>query len=233
MKLQGLRVKFLFIFMLIWFCSNIYAENISVHSKLWLSSTLIGPLSERNKNLKYYLEPGVRLIDDEFVISQALLHVGLGYQIQKDLTPFFLYAYFTNINTSGDVVHENRITQQLNWDNIIKIKTLSLSSRARLQERNQVNTPGWAVRFRDRLIVKMPFQNWEKHSLMIFEEPFFNINHPSWVSISTFAENRAFIGIETEISKTAVIDFGYMNQYISGKPNQVNHVIYIALNSKS
>lgn len=233
MRLQGLHTKFLFLLMTIWLCSNIYADNTSVHSKLWLTSTLIGPLSENNKKIKYYLEPSVRLIDDESVISQALLHAGVGYEIKKDLTPFFIYAYFTNINTSGVVTHENRLTQQLNWDNIIKVKTFSLSSRTRLQERNQVNTPGWAVRFRPRLIAKMPFQNWEKHSLMIFEEPFFNINHPSWVSISTFAENRVFIGIETEISKTTAIDVGYMNQYQSGKPNMINHAIYISLNSKS
>lgn len=209
--------------------TSLFAKDLQVHTKLWLTGTFIGPLTEENKKLKYYLDSRLRLIDDTYILDQDRVYAGLGYEVTPNFTPFICGAYIINESTSGVITHEYRIFEQFIW-NMIHNSSLSLSNRTRLEERRDTNQSQWAYRLREQFTLKIPFKRWKKYSFLTFDEVFLNLNYPQWVDHRFFAENRAFVGIERTISKAWSFDVGYINQYQFSTPNKMSNGIYLAIN---
>lgn len=205
-----------------------FSSQLHTHSKIWGSAVFIGELIKDTK-VKYYLEPQLRFIDNRYKFEESLLYAGLGFQTLPSVTLFLGGAWMTAKMSNGNLLHQNRIWQQANWTPIEK-SYVSLISRTRLEERKNQAESQWAVRFRERLMLRMPFKNLEKHSLVLFDEFFFNLNHPEWIgNMHSFAQNRIFIGIGNKVSKQTSFDMGYLNQYHFTIPNQMGHVILISL----
>lgn len=209
-----------------------FGNDIKEHTKLWSTAVLIGPLTNDTK-IKYYLEPQLRLIDDKYKFEEAFIYAGIGYQIMPDLILFLGDASVFSRKTTGKYVHENRVWQQANWS-VINNNSFNLLSRTRLEERKNLSESQWAVRLRERLMFRIPLQNWVNHSLVLFDEVFFDVNHPKWIgNNSVFAQNRAFIGIGIQISKQTSFDIGYLNQYQFTNPNQMGNILLLSLNITS
>lgn len=196
------------------------AYSTRAYNKQWVVATVIGSMPV-NPVFKYYLEPQLRFIDDHYFFNQTLQLGGLGYQFNKNITLFAGPGWVITKTPSGQSTHETRYWQQLNWL-ILNKSSLNINSRTRLEERERTDTAQMAVRFRQRIWMRIPFEKWERHSFSIFDELFFNLNHPYWVSPYLLEQNRAFVGITTQLSKSMLVDIGYLNQYL--RPSNTNSI---------
>lgn len=196
------------------------------YSELWTSATIIGSLSS-NTHFKYYFESGIHFIDDTYKLHSVIILPGLGYAMNPDLALFVGPGWsLTKSPTQGNVTHEYQLWEQINWC-IPSANYINIQSRTWLEEKIKSTAAGMAVRFRERVWVRIPFKYWPDYFFSTYDEVFFNINHPEWVSIDTFSENRAFIGIGTHLSKSTMLDIGYLNQYILASKYQDNNVLLI------
>src|SRR5207244_4913805 len=111
-----------------------------------------------------------------------------------------------------------------------KNKQLTLSNRSRLEQRKNTVKSEVAWRLRERFRLRVPLNFWEKHSFDVWDEVFIDFNHPSWIgNKKVFAENRAFIGLGTNISKNTIADVGYINQYQFTTPNMMTNGLYFSV----
>lgn len=198
------------------------------YSKAWFSVKSVGPLGD-SQNAKLYWDAHLNLIDNKYVFEQAYASIGVGYQTSSSLQLFLINNYVVSEQLNGNIQQEYRLWQQANWvisDNC----RYSLLSRTRLEERKNFASSQIALRFREQLTIRIPIQSWPNYYYMLFDEVFFNLNHPAWVSDSFFQQNRAFIGISRNVSKLISVDIGYLNQYVLGNKRQMNNVFYLNVN---
>lgn len=199
------------------------------YTKSWNTVIMQGALSS-DKKLRYYLQPEINFIDDKYKIQDVFGFAGIGYQATSAITVWMMGGYSFVKKVNGSVAHRNTIRQQLDWLALTS-NNIFISSLSRLEERKDSSQRGWAVRVRERVMVRLPLPHWEHHSLVLFDELFFDLNHPAWINGNTFLEqNRAFVGIGTQFSKHTSLDMGYVNQCVMKNTNSVSHVLYVALN---
>jgi hypothetical protein len=191
--------------------------------KAWLPMVLVGPLPH-SEHLKYYVEPQIRLIDDPNVFNEFFFLSGLGVKFSKQFYLFFGPGWVVTKTPDGRLLNENRFWQQLNYE-LIDSPYVSLHNRSRLEERQDTTAVPTAWRFRERLWLRIPFHWDDRYSLSMFDEVFFNLNHPDWVSPYGFSQNRAFFGISYNFTHSIVVDFGYLNQYFHDLQNRDDHVL--------
>lgn len=194
------------------------ANSTSSYNKAWAVAAIIGSMPV-NPAFKYYIEPQIRFIDDNYFFNQTLQLGGLGYQINKNIMVFAGPGWIITKTPEGESTHETRFWQQLNWL-MVNSPNLNMNSRTRVEERKRTNTAPMAIRLRQRVWMRIPFKKWERHSFSVFDELFFNMNHPAWVSPYLFEQNRAFVGIATQLTKSMIADIGYLNQYL--RPSRTN-----------
>ena len=118
---------------------------------------------------------------------------------------------------------EYRIWEQALWHR--QIDSTSIISRTRLEERKSLYFSEWAMRLRERLTISTPMT--QNLSMVISNEIFMNLNHTNWIITQTLDQNRAYIGIEQALSKSAFLSIGYMNQYLSTANKQFDQVLVI------
>ena len=202
------------------------------YTKYWSTASIIGSVS-KDSPFKYSLEPQIRLIDTPSVFEQFLLLAGAGYQFNPDLMffigPSWIYNKSPETNTFSE---EKRLWQQINW-RALNNSILTLNSRTRLEERSQEDQSQIALRFRERLWLRVPFKNQEKYSFSCYDELFLNLNHPDWTSPHLFEQNRAFIGIGRQLFNSATLDIGYLNQFNHSFTNQTSNVVFLAFSMSS
>ena len=201
-------------------------NSTTTNTKLWAVGVMTGPLA-KDSPFQYYLEPQLRLIDNKYVLNQVYFIGGIGYQFTPDLTGYIGPGWTYTKNNQGIVTHEIRYWEQLSW-RIVSNSKFNLNGRTRLEERQNTDISGISIRFRERLWMRIPFTRWPTHSFSCYDEVFFNLNHPKWVSPYLFEQNRAFIGIGTQLSHTTILDVGYLNQYIHSRNNQIDNVLLVS-----
>ncbi|MCS5712229.1 DUF2490 domain-containing protein [Candidatus Berkiella aquae] len=215
-------VVYLLSFILLLFSQSVFA--VEEHAKLWTSYEISGGIFNGSK-VRFYLQPQLRFIDNEYKFEQAVVHAGLGYKIAKPLTFYIGNSGVISKQSSGDFVDEYRIWQQLNWE-IIKGSHFNVKSRTRLEQRKQEATPQWANRLREKLTFVFPVH---PISIIVSDELFFNLNHPLWVSECSLSQNRGFIGFGVPLAKHTSIEIGYLNQYQFNKTDSMSNIVNIGL----
>lgn len=188
--------------------------------KLWSSFTLNG-----NYNLfLYYLEPQLRLAYADNPFQQFMTNVGGGYAVTPEWQFWFGETFSED---SQDAVpgslDEYRLWEQILWNHPIQDNLLV--SRTRLEERKSLNFTEWSIRIRERISFTKPLL--KNLSFVISDEFFFNLNHTNWIVTKTFDQNRAYVGLEQQLSSNSYLSAGYMNQYLSFSNPQYNSVMVI------
>ncbi len=202
------------------------ANSTESYDKLWSVAVVTGSLGN-DTSYKYYLEPQVRLIDTPYVFNQLLLLAGLGIQLNNKFALFAGPGWITTKSPQGIESQENRLWQQLNWL-MVGEPGLNIISRTRLEERSNTNSSQIAVRFRERIWARIPFRHQDTYSFSCFNEVFLNLNQPQWSSPYFFEQNRAFIGLSAQVSKSTLIDAGYLNQYINAASTHLDNVFLLS-----
>lgn len=197
------------------------------YDKYWVAGTVIGSIPN-HASFKYYFEPQLRLIEDAYVFNQSLLLGGLGYEINQNVSLFAGTGWILTKTSEGMLNNERRLWQQVSWS-VIKKDNLNVMSRTRLEERKRISTRHTALRFRERLWVRIPFKEQGKYFWSCFDEIFFNLNHPAWVSSYVVEQNRAFMGIAVKLSQSTMVDVGYLNQYLRAFRSQQDNVLLLSV----
>lgn len=213
------------VFLLIGLVNVSYA--VEHYTKQWTGSTIIGSFPQNNK-FKYYIEPQLRLIDNEYVFNQALLFLGLGYEPIRPVMFFMGPAFVEGKTNTGETYQEYRLWQQINWQ-VAENPIIIVNSRTRMEEKERSNAPGIALQLRQRMWVRVPFKNLKKYYFSTYDEVFFNFNHPEWTSLYFFEQNRAFIGIGKELAPNILLDVGYLNQIQFGPPKQISNIFLVSI----
>lgn len=201
-------------------CINVYSATN--YYKFWLPAVITGSLAG-SERFSYYLEPQLRLIDDPYVFNQFQSLVGLGYKINSRLYFYFGPGWVLTKVPQGVVMNEIRWWQQLN-DSFVNTKIFNIQNRTRLEERINTQFPNVAYRVRERIWVRISFPWSGPYSFSCYDELFFNLNHPDWVSQYFFEQNRAFIGVSRRFSDSFRFDIGYLNQYFRTINSYDDHV---------
>lgn len=228
LHLQGYRFyQYCCVLIAILFCQTTFATN---HTENWNTAIITGTLI-KNTNFKYYIQPELGFEDDKYVYRSANLFLGAGYQFSPIITLWLMDSWHNRRRTNGDFENLNTIRQQLDWHPIIK-DSFTLTCLTRLEERKNYAEPQWAIRLRERIILRVPFKFWENHSFVTFNEIYFDLTNPPWINSNSFiGQNHAFIGIGTKLSNTVSFDLGYLNQYqLRTTGNQINNVLYLLFN---
>lgn len=196
-------------------------------TKYWLGMNLDGEFPQDNKVL-YFFTPQVRFVGraNKFEFTQDLF--GLGYQLFRNWNVWAGYELVSHNNVAG-IARQNRIWEQLMGT--LRSPTIVFLDRTRLEERQRVDQPQWAERFRQRMTLQFPDRIAKNISPVIWDEIFFNITRPVWVNQNFFNQNRAFVGIDIATSKNSFFEIGYLNQYeLVRQRTIVGHVIYTFFN---
>jgi hypothetical protein len=183
--------------------------------------------------IDYSLSLSTRFIDENPNFNQAVLKVGIGKSFDKNLALWIGYTFAPNQPVGSNYFNiEQRSWQQISW-NIINNHSLSIVSRSLLEQRYLTENPDVAWRLRQRLTLEpdsvLDFLP-EGTAPIIYDEVFFDLNHPQWAGSNTVGQNRAFVGVSSRIHKMLVFQLGYLNQYIVGRNSNVdNHIISLSL----
>jgi hypothetical protein len=202
------------------------AYAMESYNKYWTAAIITGALP-KTAAFKYYLESQIRLINDDYGFNQLLLLTGLGYQLNAAMTLYVGPGWIASHTPQGNKMYENRYFAQLNWA-LVNKQNLSVNSRTRIEERQDTNNSKLAARLRERVWARIPFKQKSQYSFSVFNEVFFNLNHPSWVSPYFLEQNRVFLGIAKQVSTSTIIDIGYLNQYTHSVKNSMNNVLLLS-----
>lgn len=207
--------------------------TVKQHAKVWNFTSVIRPLSKDEK-LKYYLLNELKFNDDKYKFNEEAFWLGLGYQPNSDLSVWISDGYYlTKSLVTGGFYNENVIREEIDYvlinaSNKLKLQLLNTT---RFEERKRAFETQWSIRIRQLFTLILPFSLWENYSLLLFDESFYNLNHPKWIhSNSLLEQNRIFIGIRYQISKFVSFDAGYLNQYQMRNTDENSNVFYSSLN---
>lgn len=200
------------------------SADVAHDMQLWSPVTLDIPI--RGK-LRAYMEVGPRIGYDVSQISQLLVRPGAEYRVNNDFSLFAGYLWQTTYNNdNSQVLHENRVWQQVLIDK--DIKRLSIINRSRLEQRffDGLNQTG----NRARHMLKLNYALNKRLYLTTFDELFVNLNSVRGGPQGGIDQNRYFIGLGLKTIKNSRVEAGYQLQYVNRSDefdDQANHAILI------
>lgn len=207
---------------LVSFCYAQNAHALEQDGQAWILTTASGPISG---NWKGYMEVQPRLGDN----GQALLiRPAVGYQLTPQWSVWQGYAWTPSFNPDKD---EHRIFQQSVVETPKGVFPFSLTNRTRLEERWIEHTGKTAFRLRHMLRGMQPIGDSGKWALVAYDEVFINLNDVDNGPQGGFGQNRAFFGVNRELTPSIQAEVGYLNQFIrsDGKEDLMNHNALLAM----
>ncbi len=204
------------------------AENYEQDLQMW-------PTLNIRKNLgnRYFvvLEANPRIGDNlgEFRLLEVVPSVGR--QITDRMTVQTGYKLWLGYGQEDNPLRvEHRLWQESS--NRFQWKKLTLTNRARLEERFMEGVDGVAMRFRDRLQVSYPLGEAGRWYLLASDEIFVNLNSPENGPHAGYGQNRAFAGLGRKLGRHASVEGGYQLQHTERPqaPDALTHAILMRLN---
>jgi len=198
----------------------------------WNQLKIKGFLPGTNKKIKYMVEPNIRLVFNKNVFFENVTHIGLGLHVADHITIWQGYGPNPFRNNEGKLGFEQRLWQEI-YMGFYPTEIFHFSARSRVERRWINLTPGISWRWRHKSLFKVKIKEKKVHPV-IFDEVFFNITNPLWVSKSVLNQNRAFIGCDIYLpyfGQKSFLRIGYMNRYATGRLlNTVQHALWLEMN---
>lgn len=142
-------------------------------------------------------------------INEFLLRPAIEYLATKTLSLWAGYDFFQSYDDSNQ--HRQAVWGQVQI-NLPKNNWAEINSRLRTELRFSTLGHGNAYRARERIMLTFPLTRNNTVSPVLFDEVFFNFNHPEWVSNKSISQNRIFLGLEISFDKKTGLLFGYLNR---------------------
>ena len=203
---------------------NAARADVEHDMQLWTPITLDEPI--RGK-LRGYFEVVPRIGYDVSHISQLLVRPGMEWRQTENLGFFAGYLWQTNYsNENSQVVHENRIWQQILYHK--KMKRVSMYNRLRQEQRFLGGVNGCSNRM--RYMLKFNYNLNKRFYLTTQDELFINLNSLEGGPQGGIDQNRYFVGVGVKTMKRSRVEVGYQLQYVNRTDefdDQANHSIVI------
>lgn len=211
--------KILFVFLSI-LVTPVYATDTEHFFREWSKIDVTGPYSTDWSDFRY-----------EAFFENRNQETRLDFSSGYRFTPLVsLWGGFTWISPNDGSPQIYRPWEQVVWELFEKKSDVLFQTRTRLEQLKQEFQPEWLWRVRERWRLALPGKLPGQWTPVLYDEVFFNINQPSWISTRTIDQNRVFVGVDTKPWKNSFIEFGYLNQYIFSEPtNRVAHIFSISL----
>lgn len=219
----------IFCILAIFISHNCLAKNAEQSGKLWASIETNGEINK--SQIEYMSELHGRFGYDAPNFNEGIFRIGLGYPTSQTISVWFGYDFIPMKDLiTKEFSIENRIWQQILWE--VPLEGFwQFTYRARLEERIDAEASGTAIRLRQKLIVKMNHLEIGTDSFIpiIYDEIFFNLNHPDWIADKTVDENRLFVGFGYQIDTRHILEVGYINQLALRNPDNImNHILSLS-----
>ncbi len=230
-EIQGCnRMKWTSSFLLATICCfyfTAYADDTVHRTKSWNAITMNGFLSD-DKWLKYFLESQLRFVDVDTKFEAAYLEAGVGHQTLPNLTLWLGFRLEGTTDYHGGIARGAILWQQFNTD-IYKTTNIKITDRTRLEEIQALAEHGLFLLFQQRFTFEIPIDSAAKYSFVAYENIYFQVNHPDWVTNKLLNQNRLFLGFKYSIDSVHSIYFGYINQYQFNEPDVMSNIISLRL----
>lgn len=210
-----------------------FANAVPDDFQSWQIVALQGKITQRTQwyidfqNNIVELTPNSPLKDDVWV-GQLVIRPGVGYKINDDLSLWGGYAWVPVFQP--EFRNENQIWKQAIYNK--KTRYFHFTNRSRLEIRKFGNVDGASVRFRNRLRLAVPLGK-SRWSVVVYGEPFFNLNSVDNGPQSGFNQAWLFAGLNRQLHDRVSMDFGYLNNFVNNPApanDRVNHVLMLSVN---
>ena len=158
-------------------------------------------------------------------LSQSIVRVGGTYYLNNDTKFTVGYAYINNFSPANGAkisTPEHRPWQQIQWNT--KYPKLRLMQWIRLEERYRQkllneseldNSFAFNFRIRYNFLMQVPLSKklFQPNAFSFILNDEVHINFGKQILYNTFDQNRFFVGLGYQTTKTDNIQFGYMNLF--------------------
>lgn len=221
--------RFTYFIAFLMFAHNVALANTgdTHHGKLWANFQNFGYV-DRAKQFDYELEAQARFQSHKAALEESIGKIALGHQLNPKNHLWIAYATHNKVPSGmTSPNHEHRLQQQLNtlWK---KRSSYKSSWRFRLEERKRLGEPQWAIRFRTALKYEFKLTTDESVRPILSDEIFVYLHHTDWTTKTFVDQNRLLLGVKKILSKKTYAKFGYMNQYLFGSSNTMNHILVLS-----
>jgi hypothetical protein len=192
-----------------------HAETIE-DGRYWFNVNVTGPTPV--ENLRWYAE------------FQTILRPALSYALSEQASVWLGYAYVVTHPAGKPAFDEHRYWQQFLY-NFSPIQTLSIQSRTRIEQRQIEDSSDTGHKLRQMFRLTLPSNINPKLQWVFYDEYFVNLNDTDYGAVRGFDQNRAFVGLNWEVSAQAKLEVGYLNQFVN-RPNNIdleNHILSTTL----
>jgi hypothetical protein len=168
-----------------------------------------------------------RFSDNRHGLYEIESNTLLGYRLTKSTTLWGGYTHDPQYSGGHFTIMEQRLREQVTFDNVAKLGPGKLSFRMRTEQRWRTNVTGTGWRARPYIKYSVPLAKGSKTALVLSSEPFFNLNTTGFQKQAGLDRMRNFVGISTPLSKKLTADIGYLNQhgFVRGGPDSSDHVL--------
>jgi hypothetical protein len=194
--------------------------------QLWTNANATVKLSDRWRLSE---EMTVRFSDNKNGLYELESNTLLGYRFNKIVTFWAGYTHNPQYSAGHFTRMEHRAREQVTFDSFAKLGSGKLSGRLRMEQRWREGLDGTGWRLRPYLKYSMPLQG--KVNLNLSSEPFINFNTTSFQAKKGLDRVRNLVTVSIPVSKRVTGEVGYMNQhlFLSGQPDESDHVAYFGL----
>jgi hypothetical protein len=204
-------------------------QALAAHDEqLWTTQVVNVKLSDKWRIQEELTE---RFSDNRNGLYEVESNTLLGYRISKAVTVWGGYTHDPQYSAGHFTVMEQRLREQVTFDNVAKVGPGKLSFRMRMEERWRDNVAGTGWRLRPYVKYTIPLAKGSKTALVISSEPFINLNTTPFQKQDGLDRVRTLVGISTPLSKKLTAEIGYLNQhgFVRGGPDTSDHVASISL----
>ena len=172
-----------------------------------------------------------RFSDNRHGLYEIESNTLLGYRLNKSVTVWAGYTHDPQYSGGHFAVMEQRLREQVTFDNVVKLGPGKLSFRMRTEQRWRDNVAGTGWRLRPYAKYTLPLAKGSKTALVLSSEPFINFNTTPFQKQSGLDRVRTLIAITTPLSKRITVEIGYLNQhgFVRGGPDSSDHAASVSL----
>jgi len=238
---KGIRLKSVLTFALLWAISNsVYSQDkkYQYYNQVWLAYFNQTRFGQR---WGWWTDLHLRTKEDFFTnFSQSILRFGLTYYLNDDTKITVGYAYVSTYPAEGhkEVTQpEHRPWQQVQWHTrYSRIRTaqyLRLEERFRRKILNDSTLAGgynfnYRIRYNFSFQAPLSKKGFQPHSFAFIVNDELHVNFGKQIVYNYFDQNRFFIGMGYQPSKTGQLQFGYLNVFQQLTPGNQYRVINAA-----
>jgi hypothetical protein len=197
--------------------------------QLWANSTVTVKLSSKWRVME---DVTLRFSDHKDGLYEIESNTLLGFVVGKGITVWAGYTHDPQYAAGHFTIMEQRVREQITFDNFAQLGTGRFNGRIRLEQRWRGGVSGTGWRLRPYLKYTLPFHKGGRTALVMSFEPFINLGTTSFQKTDGLDRVRSFIGIGTPLVKNVTLEAGYLNQhtFVPHARDNDDHIASFSLN---